>query len=209
MLFVDAEVSRENSRFKTTVHRRPNFSGVYTHFNSFLSTTYKFCMIYSLGYRCFKICSSWTLFHNELQQVKQIFWKMTTPNYLIDNCFKKFVENIYMIKQKVPTREKKNLILVLPSLGAVSLQTQTKLQNAVKRVLNCCQLRAIFKFQSRLSSVFRFNDQIPKELTSGVENKFQCGLFNETYYGETVRHLVVRSGKHISLSSLTNKKYKT
>ena len=209
MLFVDAEVSRENSRFKTTVHRRPNFSGVYTDFSSFLSTTYKFCMIYTLGYRCFKICSSWTLFHNELQQLKQIFWKMTTPNYLIDNCFKKFVENIYVIKQKVPTREKKNLIPVLPSLGAVSLQTQTKLQNALKRVLNCCQLRAIFKFQNRLSSVFRFNDQIPKELTSGVENKFQCGLFNETYYGETVRHLVVRSGKHISLSSLTNKKYKT
>ena len=83
------------------------------------------------------------------------------------------MENIYVVKQEVPTIEKKNLILVLPSLGAVSLQTQTKLQNAVKRVLNCCQLRAIFKFRNRLSSAFRFNHQLPKELTSDIEYKFQ------------------------------------
>ena len=40
--------------------------------------------------------------------------------------------------------------------------------NALKIVLNCCQLRAISKFQNRLSSVFCFNDQTLKELTSGV-----------------------------------------
>ena len=56
--------------------------------------------------------------------------------------------------------------------------------------------------------MFRFKDCVPKELTSGVVYKFQCGLCNETYYGETVRHLVVRSGEHIGVSPLTNKKVK-
>ena len=115
---------------------------------------------------------------------------------------------MYVVKQKVPTVEKKNLIQVQPSLGAVSLQILTKLQNALKGTLNCCQSRTIFKFQNSLSSDYRFNDQIPKKLNSGVEYKFQCGLFNEIYYGETVRHLVVRSRKHISLSPLTNKNVK-
>ena len=59
-----------------------------------------------------------------------------------------------------------------------------------------------------MSIVFHFKDQIPKELTSCVVYKFQCGVCNETYYGETVRHLVVRSGEHIVLSPLTNKKVK-
>ena len=36
--------------------------------------------------------------------------------------------------------------------------------------------------------------------------KFQCGLCNESYYGECVRHLAVRSGEHIGISSLTNKR---
>ena len=35
--------------------------------------------------------------------------------------------------------------------------------------------------------------------------KCQCGLYNESYYGEFVTHLAIRSGKHIGISPLTNK----
>lgn len=45
MFFLDAEISRGNGRFKTTVHRNLTFSCVYTHFDSFLSTASKFSMI--------------------------------------------------------------------------------------------------------------------------------------------------------------------
>ena len=40
----------------------------------------------------------------------------------------------------------------------------------------------------------------------GVVYKIQCGLCNESYYGESVRHLAVRSGEDIGISPLTNKK---
>ena len=40
----------------------------------------------------------------------------------------------------------------------------------------------------------------------GVVYKIQCGLCNESYYGECVRHLAVRSGEHIGISPLTNKR---
>ena len=36
MSFLDVEISRENGKFVTTVYRKPTFSGVYTHFESFL-----------------------------------------------------------------------------------------------------------------------------------------------------------------------------
>ena len=49
---------------------------------------------------------------------------------------------------------------------------------------------------------------IPNELTSGVVFKFQCGLCNDSYYGECVRHLNIRIGKHISISPLTKKQGK-
>ena len=61
--FLDVEVSREKGKFVTTVYRKPTFSGVYTHFESFLPTVYKFGMVYTLVYCCFKICSDWTKFH--------------------------------------------------------------------------------------------------------------------------------------------------
>ena len=56
--FLDVEVSREGNKFATTVYGKPTFSGVYTHFDSFLPTTYKFSTIYTLVFRCFSICSS-------------------------------------------------------------------------------------------------------------------------------------------------------
>ena len=74
--FLDVEVSRGRNKFVTTVYRKSTFCGVYTHFYSFLPTTYKFGMIYTFGFRCFSIFPNWTNFHNELVFLKDIFLKM-------------------------------------------------------------------------------------------------------------------------------------
>lgn len=91
----------------------------------------------ALAYEFIKSCSSWTLFLIELQQLKRIFYKNESPENFIDSGFKRFLENVYVVKQKVPTVEKKIPILVFHFSKAVSLQTRTKLQKALKGVLNC------------------------------------------------------------------------
>ena len=73
--FLDIEVSREKGKFATAVYRKPTFSGVYTYFESFLPTIYKFGMVYTLANRCFKIYSDWTKFHEELSFLRQVFLK--------------------------------------------------------------------------------------------------------------------------------------
>ena len=75
----------------------------------------------------------------------------------------------------------------------------------MKNVLNCCKL---FKNKTRLGSNFCFKDQIPKDLTSGVVYKFQCGLCNESYHGECVRHLNVKIREHIAILPLPKKQVK-
>ena len=69
-------------------------------------------------------------------------------------------------------------------------------------------MQILFKSQNKLAKTVRFKDCIPKQLTSSVIYKFQCGLCNESYYGECVRHLDVRIGEHIGISPLTRKKVK-
>ena len=108
-----------------------------------------------------------------------------------------------MPKKTLITVPKKTLFLVLPYLGPLSLQTRTKLRKSLKGILNCCKLQIVFKSQNKLAKAFRFKDRIPKKLTSGVVYKFQCGLCNQSYYGECVRHLNVR---HIGISPLNRKK---
>ena len=66
----------------------------------------------------------------------------------------------------------------------------------------------MFKNKTRLGDNFHFKDQIPKDLTSGVIYKFQCGLCNETNYGECLRDLNVMIGEQIGISPLTRKQVK-
>ena len=92
-------LSPQEGHFVTTVYRKPTFSDVYTHSESFLPKIYKFGMIYSLVYRCFEICSDWTKF--QLNFLKQIFLKNGYPQSFIDNCFKTFLDKLFI---KIPER---------------------------------------------------------------------------------------------------------
>ena len=132
MSFLDVEISRENAKFLTTVYRKPTFSGVYTHFESFLPSTQKFGMLYTLVYRCFTLCSDWSKFHRELVTLKEIFQRNGYPKSFIDKCFKKFLDRLHIIKSSSETVEKKALCLVFPYLGPISLQVRTKIRNAMK-----------------------------------------------------------------------------
>ena len=75
MSFQDIAIIHENKTFTTSVYRKPTVSGVYTHFDSFLPSNYKFGAVYTLAYRCFRICSSWTKLQNELVCLKENFLK--------------------------------------------------------------------------------------------------------------------------------------
>ena len=146
------------------------------------------------------------MFHQQLILLREIFQKNGHTENFIDRCFKLFLNRIHILKDKVPTVEKKPLRLVLPYLGTISLQTRTKLQKSIKGVRICCKLQVIFKIQNKLYNNFRFKGPVPQILTPGVLYKFQCGLCYESYYRECIRHLPVRSGEHIGISPLTNKR---
>ena len=112
--FLDVEVIREQGKFTTTIYRKPTFSGVYSNFESFLSSVYKLGMVYTLVYRCFRICSNWAQFHSELIYLKGIFQKNSYPKNFIDKFFKRFLNNVHLVEENVPTVEKRRLLLVLP-----------------------------------------------------------------------------------------------
>ena len=140
MSFLVIEIICEDKTFTTSVYRKPIFSGVYAHFSSFLSSTYKFGTVYTLAYRRLGICSSWTKLHNKLVCLKKVFLKNGYPEDFINTCFKEFMDNIHVVKKTTLTVEKKHLVVVVPYLGSISLQTRAKLKKSLKTFLilvNC------------------------------------------------------------------------
>ena len=67
------------------------------------------------------MCSSWTKLPTELVCLKQIFLKSGYLENLINKCFKRFMDNTYVVKETALTVEKKPLVLVLKYLGSISL----------------------------------------------------------------------------------------
>ena len=51
-------------------------------------------------------------------------------------------------------------------------------------------------------------DRLPFDIVSGVVYKYTCGRCNSSYYGETDRHLKVRSREHIGIPPLIFRKVK-
>ena len=82
MSVLDVWIIHEYKAFTTSVYSKTTFSRVYTHFDNFQLSTYKFGTAHTLPYRCFRICSSWTKLHTELIFLKQFFLKNGYPeNY--------------------------------------------------------------------------------------------------------------------------------
>lgn len=75
-------------------------------------------MIYTLDYKSFSIYSDCNKLFCEVVSLKEIFQKNGYPLTFIDERFKRFLGNLYFVKPKVLTVDKKNLLLVLLYLGS-------------------------------------------------------------------------------------------
>ena len=67
---------------ETTVYKKPTFSGLYTRWDSYTPTKYKSNLINNLLHRAHQICSSFTLFHKEFNQISLVLGKKRLPSKL-------------------------------------------------------------------------------------------------------------------------------
>ena len=204
--FLDVKITRKYKRFVTSTFRKATFSGVFTNYDSFIFDTYEIGIVHTLLFRFFKISSSMENLHTEVEHLRGIFKCNNYSLNIFDQYIKKFLDNLSVHKQIVPTVPKRKLLIVLPFLGKFSLNLRKRLYKLVRKSLPQCSIKVVFQSKNRLSSFLKFKDSIPLYLRSHLNYKFQCSDCNITYYGETERHLKVRASEHISKSQLTGKR---
>ena len=95
--FLDMQIDRNGSVMTTSIYRKSTFTGVYSHFQSFLPSVYKMGLLSTLLFRYFSICSTYALFHLEVVKFKEIFLRNGYPSWFIDRCIKKFLEKIFIL----------------------------------------------------------------------------------------------------------------
>ena len=207
--FLDVDVIREYSinTFKTSLYRKPTFSGVYTNFKSFISIRYKYSLISSLLFRIFHICSNFEIIVEEIENLKMIWLKNAFPMRLIDKIIWQFFNKLYIPKKIVQSVAKKQLFISLEYLGNQSLLIKKSLQKVINQQIPFCKINVVFSSNNKLKSFFSFKDKIPNNLKSRVLYKFKCSNCNITYIGKSIRHFQVRYSEHLGISIMTNKPF--
>ena len=185
LAFLDIKISRENDCFVTSIFRKTTFIGVYMDFRSFLPYQFKTNLILTLLHRVFSIRQNWSVFFQELNNLKQIFRKHGHPSHVINTCIKKFIDKRFIKQDPVHLAEKKEFFIILPFLGVNSLKLRTKLVNMFKRSIPYGKLTVIFRSSCRMSSFFKFKDSVPTDLLCNLVYKFKCSACNSTYIGKT------------------------
>ena len=166
--FLDVKVIREDNVFTTSVYRKPYFSGVYTHFDSYMPWSYKFSLVSTIIFCSFTICSDMPKFHQEICKIKDIFIKNGYSERFLDKCVKTFLNNVFIPKRILQTAEKKQVTIVLPYVGMILTEPKVKLHKTFKQLLPAYDLIVIFKVSLRMKNYFNFKDKIKRELRSLV-----------------------------------------
>ena len=173
---------------RTSVYRKPTFSGVYLNFNSFVPISYKRNLVRCLFHRANRICSPEHL-QTELEFLRNVLRHNAYPDHFIT---KHQVNN----SVKSPTVEKKPIFLRLPFYGdGPAARLRQRLSTAVCKVFYAA--KPVFLFSTTPIPVASPKDRLPTASSSSVIYSFLYGCGTAAYIGRTMRSLQERSREHV------------
>ena len=209
--FLDILIRRED-RFVTSIYRKPTFSGIYSHFNSYAPLIYKKGLIDCLVFRIFHLCSTWSIIHDEIKNLKGFLLNNKYPLDFIDqirSTIRRILDKLILKSRPRDMNDNiKEHIICLPFLGKQTVIIRRKLRQLFSSLYPTGKLKIIFKTGSKLGNIFTYKDKTPFHMQSLLLYLFTCSSCNATYVGKTKRHNKIRMCEHLGVSSKTGKKLK-
>ena len=194
MPFLDVHVFREAGGFRTSVYRKPTFTGLYTRWDSYCATSTKISLIRSLTLRAMRICSPGQL-EDEIGVLKNIFARNGYPQPIVDRV----ISQARAVESPLLGAALRPCYIRLPWVGRPSSLVKEKIMRATKTVAAWC--RPVCCFTSRNAFATAKKDVLPAESTSNVIYLFSCEC-GRSYVGRTSLRLSERMKQHVPESLL-------
>ena len=100
-------------------------------------------LIETLLHRSFRLCSCYENLHREIETLKPIFKHNNYPKKFVNQCIKKFLNKLFIKKDRNSMVPKRELTFASPYLGTLSLDLRTRLRRTIERDLPYCKLKVI------------------------------------------------------------------
>ena len=150
--------------------------------------------------RCYKICSSYSYFHLELQKLRKYFSGNNFPQFLLDKSVSNYLDKIYN-KNQYLTCEKLKVYIKLPFLGLNSHKMTKDIKTVISKYYPQIQLNIAPCINSNtLDKMFPSKDKIPYLCCSCIIYKYQCDQCSSSYIGKTQKQLKYRIFQHKGVS---------
>ena len=174
--FLDVKVIRENNVFTTSVYHKPTFSGVYTHFDSYMLLNYKFSLVSTIIFCSFTIYFDMPKLHYEICKINDIFIRNDHSERFIGKWIKTFFNEVFIPKRIIQAAGKKQVAIALLYMGMISTELKIKLHKIFKKLL---------------------------PVTSLLVYNFKCNNCNAEYIAKIKRRYRTPTLEHIGVSPLT------
>ena len=197
--FLDVLIKRlTDGSISTSIYRKDTFSGLYMKYNSFVPPQFKCSLVYGLLNRCWRICSSYELFKQEYEFVKQLLICNGFPVQFINRQFKNFMSKKVNRELLLPSfgPEKRQVFLFLPYCGINSIKLKRQLERLINAISPWSKLCVVFKPIYRLKSLSKLKSNIPLLNRSNVIYQVNCSKCKEFYIGLTTRRVHKRFNEH-------------
>ena len=200
--FLDICITKDEGKLLTGVYRKQTYTGLGLNYHSFVPMLFKINSIKTLLHRAYNICSTWQLFHLEIEKLRKYFHKNCYPREVIDKHIKRFVSSKFT--KQVKTEDKETKYIKLPFQGHFSYQLRNDMSNLFRKHCPDVNFRFIFTNKNTIGSLFKVKDPIPNALCSNIVYCYKCSDCMSRYIGSTCRNLKIRISEHMGISYRTN-----
>ncbi|CAF4387530.1 unnamed protein product [Rotaria sp. Silwood2] len=197
--FLNVLIQRqEGIGFQTRIYRKPTFTGLMTKWNSFVPKIYKYNTISVMVHRAIQICSSYKALHAEFQFIRKISKRNGYPSNFVDSIIKRQLNLKYEPSAPVPpTLSTDTVVFKIPYLGKESQVYGKLVTSAVAKQYPLKKVRIVYDVPDRIGRSFKNKDAVSDELKAGVVYEATCSQCNNSYIGQTCRHLKTRINEHL------------
>ena len=194
MPFLDVNVIMKDHAFDTHIYRKSTYTGLLLNYNAVCPQQWKKGLILGTLHRAYTACSSWSLFHMEVEKFGSILKENGYPMSFYRNIVKQFVDRKFCKPDAKIDSETPRYTFRIPYVGNPSLLFKKKLKKMFKS--RNIDINIVFS-STKVRNYFSLKDRSHAVLRSSLVYKFEClGDPSTSYIGKTKRYLEQRVNEH-------------
>ena len=224
--FLDMVIYNTEGQLSSGWYRKPTDTGLTLNFHSLAPLRYKKSVVIGFVYRIFNSCSTWSLFHEGMEEAKAILLKNQYPLVFIEQIFNTTLSKILSTEKKDESVDESEesmneslLSMDYDTLMCRQILEKDKFKFFVnyrgkptdKFVQSLYKLHApckvVLTLQKTKSVISTLKVPVPYMLQSNVVYQITCPQCKLSYVGQTSRHVQQRFREHVGSQGIFKKHF--